>query len=84
MAEEEPPVQGVVARLYSCSTGSRLGTTRTDEGGAYAFTISPDYLPPPSSADEKACFYIQYNVGDFILPNAVFTTPPNSETDDII
>eukprot|EP00571_Detonula_confervacea_P010983 CAMPEP_0172303910 /NCGR_PEP_ID=MMETSP1058-20130122/5409_1 /TAXON_ID=83371 /ORGANISM="Detonula confervacea, Strain CCMP 353" /LENGTH=702 /DNA_ID=CAMNT_0013014947 /DNA_START=243 /DNA_END=2351 /DNA_ORIENTATION=+ len=78
--EVEPPVPGVVVKLFSCTTGERVGNpTRTNDDGDYMFTIPGTDLP----ASSKGCYYIQYTVNNYIVPNAIFTTPQNGETKDI-
>ena len=80
--DDEFPLSGVLVRLYSCESGSRVGTTRTNDNGQYSFTISSQYLPNQNSS-RKGCYYIQYNVNNSVLDNAEFTTPRNGETNDI-
>mmetsp|Transcript_36406 Transcript_36406/g.76681 ORF Transcript_36406/g.76681 Transcript_36406/m.76681 type:complete len:879 (+) Transcript_36406:214-2850(+) len=80
---QETGVAGSVVKLFDCNTGSQIGLTRSDSEGKYQFLVPPSALPPPSS-NRRGCYYIQFNVSRYILPNAKFTTPKNGETYDLL
>ena len=83
----ETPLPNVVVKLFTCSNGSRIGITRTNDEGMYTFTIPGSVLPPTSSnnfdPNSGTCHFIQFTVSDAILENAQFSTPMNGETSDI-
>ena len=90
--EETLVLSNVIVNLFTCSNGSRVGITRTNDEGTYTFTIPYTALPPLATGD-TVCHYIQFTVpeesssssstGLITLTNAEFSFPLNGETSDI-
>lgn len=75
----EAVIPNAIVKLFTCSRGSMVGITRTNDDGIYSFTISGSLLPTLT----QVCHYLQFTVTDTILYNAEFSTPMNGETNDI-